>query len=381
MPVPHNNLHNPNNVLRDRSGMALVLTLLAVSFLVAVTVQLSTSVSWQMQAAANQSGIVQLDAMLLSGLNLARAALLTDQQENDYDSAFDSWGAFDTEAIAGLFPGDLRIKITDLSGRLQVNTLVLTEKEKKAWKKEWKKKNKGGKKKKDPEKIQRDLWKRFLLLEASGMGGNNEENDEEQVTAMLDSLIDWLDEDDEEQENGAENGYYSGLEPPYAPANGPVSFIEELQFVKGWDKELLYGNQDGKRNRDAQEERDDEQSEQSGIIAYLATGDHEGKVNINTAPARVLQALDEEMTEELAADLVAFRREEENKELLAESTWYRQVAEFPGDIVFDKDLITTDSSYFKITVTGDINGLRRTGEGIIHRRENQEQVLLCWKVE
>ncbi|MCI5224025.1 MAG: hypothetical protein D3924_15485, partial [Candidatus Electrothrix sp. AR4] len=200
--------------LRNRSGMALVLTLLAVSFLVAVTVQLNTSVNWQMQAAANQSRIVQLDAMLLSGLNLARAALLADQKENEYDSEFDSWGALDTKATAELFSGELHITVTDLSGRLHVNALVLTEKEKKEWEKKWKKKNKGSKKKKDPEKMQRNLWKRFLLLESVG----GEENDEDKVSGMLDSLADWLDEDDESRENGAEKSYYTNLDPSYVPA-------------------------------------------------------------------------------------------------------------------------------------------------------------------
>ena len=47
-------------MLRDRSGMALVLTLLAVSFLVAGTVQLGSSVNWQMHSAANQEKIVRL---------------------------------------------------------------------------------------------------------------------------------------------------------------------------------------------------------------------------------------------------------------------------------------------------------------------------------
>ena len=43
-------------LLRNRSEMALVLALLAVSFLVAVTVRLSTSVNGQIQAAVYASG-------------------------------------------------------------------------------------------------------------------------------------------------------------------------------------------------------------------------------------------------------------------------------------------------------------------------------------
>ncbi len=364
-------------MLSDRSGMALVLTLLAVGFLLALTVQLSSSVNRQMLAAANQSTLVRLDAMLVSGLNLARAALLADQRENKYDSAFDSWKEFDTEVISELLSGELKITVTDLSGRLQVNALVLSEKKKKELQKKQRKKQKrkkGNRKKKSPEKMQRALWKRFLLLPNSGI----EDSNPDKVAVMLDTLADWLDKDDEERENGAEKGYYTRQEPPYVPANAPVQFLEELLLVKGWDRKILYGHPAEKQDRGLQEEND---KEPSGIITYLTEGYEEGKININTAPDRVLLALHEDMTEELAADLVKFREEEENKELLDDSTWYRQVPGFPGYINFDKELITTRSSYFKITVIGSLNGLQRTGEGIVHRKKNQEQSLLRWKVE
>ena len=348
-------------MLRDHSGMALVLTLLTVSFLVAVTVQLGSSVNWQMHSAANQGKIVRLDAMLMSGLNLARAALLADQQENDHDSSFDDWGEFEQETLAALFSGgSLEIKVTDLSGLLQVNALVLTDEEKKRRQKEQGPTKKGKKKgpKKDPEKSQRDLWKRFLT------SGNFAFEDEDAAAGLVDSLVDWLDTDDEEHENGAERGYYSSRNPPYIPANGPMLFPEELLLVKGWNKKILYG-----------------EKEHSGIIDYLTIAGQDGMININTAPALVLQALHEDMTEELAADLVDFRSEEENSELLTQPDWYHQVGEFPGDITFEKELITTSSSSFLVTITARIDGLQRIGNGVVHRNENTEQTLLYWKVE
>ena len=348
-------------MLRDRSGMALVLTLLAVSFLVAVTVQLGSSVNRQMHSAANQGKIVQLDTMLLSGLNLARAALLSDQQENDYDSSFDDWGEFEQDTLAAVFSkGTLGINVTDLSGLLQVNALVLTDEEKKKRKKKQGPTKKGKKKgiKKDPEKIRRDLWKRFLT------SGNFALEDEDDVAGLVDSLVDWLDKDDEEHENGAEREHYSARNPPYIPANGPILFLEEILLVKGWNKKVLYGGK-----------------ERSGIIDYLTIAGQNGMININTAPAPVLQALHADMTEELTADLVDFRSEEENRDLLAKPDWYRQAGDFPGDITFDKDLITTISSFFLVTITAQIDGLQRTGKGVVHRNENTEQTLLYWKVE
>ena len=355
-------------MLRDCSGMALVLTLLTVSFLVAVTVQLGTSVNWQMQAAANQRNVVQLDAMLLSGLNLARAALLADQQENDFDSALDSWGSFDPETLSGIFGnGRMGITVTDLSGLLQVNALVLTDDEKKRRAREEqaadrvkkpKSRRQKKKPKKDPEKVQRELWKRFLLSENIGL------EDEDAALSLVDSLADWLDKDDDERENGAEQGYYASLNPSYVPANGPIIFPEELLLVKGWNKTLLYGNK-----------------KHSGIIADLSIYGEDGKININTAPALVLQALSDAMTEEFIADLIEFRDNQDNRDLLAEAGWYRGVKGFPGDITFDKDMLTTKSSYFMVTITAEIDGLTRTGSGVIHRMDDFEQQLLYWKVE
>ena len=352
-----------SSLMRDRSGMALILTLLAVSFLVAITVRLSTSVNRQMQAAANQSTAVRLDAMVFSGLNLARAALLADQQQEEKtsDSGFDSWGTLDSALLSQLFSGTLNITVTDLSGRLQANALVWTKKEKK----EWQKKQKGKDKKKDPEKLQRALWKRFLLLENPG----TEELDEDQAEMMLDSLADWLDSDEEQRENGAEKGYYSGLDPSYVPSNGHIPLIEDLVLVKGWGQEILYSKLKKQENSSVH------------LIDCLTCGEQPGMVNINTATAPVLQALHDDMTEELAADLVAFRENEDNKELLNETTWYRDVPGFPGNITFDAALVTTESNLFKITVTATDRGLRRTGQGIIQRKENQEQVLLYWKIQ
>ncbi len=346
-------------MLRDRSGMALVLTLLTVSFLVAVTVQLGTSVNWQLQAAANQRKNVQLDAMLMSGLNLARAALLADQQENDFDSAFDTWGEFQPDTLAALVTtGSLDIKVEDLSGGLQVNALVLSKEDKKKLEQDNRAPGQRNKPKKDPEKMQRNIWKRFLT------SGYFAVEDEDAAAELLDSLVDWLDEDDEERDNGAERGYYTSQNPSYEPANGPLLLPDELLLIKGWNRQLLYGDK-----------------EHSGIIDYLTIAGRDGKININTAPSRILQALSPDITPELADDLIAFRAEEANKDTLAGLDWYHQVSGFPGDITIDRELITTTSNSFKITVTARIDKQERIGTGVLLRRDSQEQELLYWKVD
>ncbi|GIW92307.1 MAG: general secretion pathway protein GspK [Pirellulaceae bacterium] len=58
---------------------------------------------------------------------------------------------------------------------------------------------------------------------------------------IADAILDWLDEDDEPREFGAESDYYSRLQPPYQPKNGPLDSVEELLLVRGVTPELLFG--------------------------------------------------------------------------------------------------------------------------------------------
>ncbi|NOQ46479.1 MAG: type II secretion system minor pseudopilin GspK [Desulfobulbaceae bacterium] len=342
------------------SGMALVLTLLAVSFLVAVTVQLNMSVNWQLQAAANQRDSIRLEGMINSGLSLVRAALLADQLENEFDSSYDGWANLDPEDLVNLIPGgSIEILVDDLSGRLQVNGLVMTEEEKTKWRQSQQKRGKQqDQAAKDPEKTQRDLWLRFLT------SGKFAIDDEEHAATLVDGLSDWLDEDDDERERGAESSYYSSQDPSYVSRNGPLLYPEELLLVKGMTPVILYGDE-----------------EHSGIIEYLTVAGRDGKLNINTAPNLVLQALARDITEEMVQELIDFRKDEQNQEVLERPDWYRQVGGFPGDIELDKDLVTTSSSYFQVTATATFDNLTRRGSGILLRDKNQEQTLVYWKVE
>ncbi|MCE9525940.1 MAG: general secretion pathway protein GspK, partial [Planctomycetales bacterium] len=63
----------------------------------------------------------------------------------------------------------------------------------------------------------------------------------EMTEEISDAILDWLDDDDEARELGAELAYYSGLNPPYAPKNGPLETVEELLLVRGVTPQLLFG--------------------------------------------------------------------------------------------------------------------------------------------
>lgn len=107
---------------------------------------------------------------------------------------------------------------------------------------------------------------------------------------LVDCIVDWLDENDQEQPFGAENSYYESLDPPIKCKNGPMDSVEELLLVSGFDKNILYGDDDN-----------------PGLAEFVTVfGDEDGLVNINTAPEEVLAAVLN--SEGLASTIVDMRQ-------------------------------------------------------------------------
>ncbi|MBP7517636.1 MAG: type II secretion system minor pseudopilin GspK [Desulfobulbus sp.] len=339
------------SIAGNQSGLALVLTLLFVSLLVAMTVQLMATIDRQSFGSAAQREQVRLDAMALGGLHLARAALLADQLENEVDSPHDRWAGLDPEKLQALAGGvDLQVGVTDLSGRLQVNALGASGATR----------NPGGSGQRAGHELEqyRQVWLRFLT------SGRFAVADEEEAEGLIDALADWIDTDSRERLQGAEEGYYRALDPPHGCRNGPVRQIGELLRVRGMTPELLYGD-----------------SEREGIAAYITVAGEDGKINLNTAPLPVLQALSEEMTPELAGDLIDFRGDERNREALATVDWYKQVSGFPAGVTLDRTVLKVTGSFFEVTVRAASPPFVRTGVATLQRLDNRTQRLLSWTIE
>jgi type II secretory pathway component PulK len=59
--------------------------------------------------------------------------------------------------------------------------------------------------------------------------------------SIADAILDWIDTDSETRMLGAEQDFYSSMDPPYAPRNGPIGSIEELLLVREVTPALLFG--------------------------------------------------------------------------------------------------------------------------------------------
>ncbi len=87
---------------------------------------------------------------------------------------------------------------------------------------------------------------------------------------LLSAIIDWVDADNEVTPNGgAEDGYYLAQDPPGLAANAPVRRIAELLAVRGADPAII-----------------------ARLAPFIDALDAPTVVNVNTAPAEVLVAVD-----------------------------------------------------------------------------------------
>ncbi|MDA8126951.1 MAG: type II secretion system minor pseudopilin GspK [Deltaproteobacteria bacterium] len=322
------------NEKRDSNrGVALILVLLMISLIVAVTIQLNRSTRGEIYGAANLSDGIRLRAVAQSGFQAGESVLLTDK--NNFDALTETWANSEllTLRFEPLFErASFKLLIEDEGGKIAVNRLVANG----AF-----------------NAPVRELLLRLLTGPDFGLAQGKAEE-------LLEAIKDWIDADGDVTGSGAEGAYYAGLSRPYAVKNAPLDCIEELLMVKGITPELFYGM--GK----------------SPGLAQCLTVFGEGKLNINTAPLPVLQALAAEMTPELAASLDEYRREARND--LADPLWYQKIPGTAG-LHFPQALLVARSEIFRITAVGLQGSMTERVTGVVQRDGDRKKIkLLAWKV-
>lgn len=356
---------------REQKGMALLITIMVVSLLIGVTVQFSKSVRHSFFSSAGQLEGQRLNAIARSGLAIGTALLEVDAKANTNDTLLDAWASVAPDKLTGLFPrGEVHLTVEDLSGRLQINSLVTAIADEGAdasgapdvtgGSEELPDTDVSGTAENDETMVNKN---REILNQIFASGIVSVESPEE-ARAIIDALIDWLDPDDEESEFGAESGYYRSLAAPYECRNGPVAEVAELLLVKGITPRLLYGEGDA-----------------PGLADFITVHGSGGKLNINTAPVGVLRVLNPLMTEELARMLDEFRRAEENRELLGDTGWYRNVPGFPGDIELPVAVLSVASTVFQLKSEGRLDEQTRSMRAVVERKKDGTVSIVEKRVE
>ena len=191
-----------------------------------------------------------------AGVERAITELLYRRQNRLSGDTTDVWKIDGTPYRIEMAGGYYTVRITDESGKLDINTV--------------------------PEVVLKNL-----LL-------NHGVKDDE-ADGIVDCIMDWKDPDDLVRLHGAESDYYMSLPNPYKAKNGDFDTLEELLLVKGITPELLYGT-----------------GEKKGIIDFLTVSARNTQVNLNSAPKEVLMAVPG-MTPEIAEGIIDYRKDHEIK--------------------------------------------------------------------
>jgi len=305
--------------LNNESGFALILTLVITALMVAIVVEMIHQVYVDTTISRGFRDGQQASILAESGVMAVKQAL-----SQNIDPALLS--SFLAKPLSDDV-GSLEIKISDESGKININGLVngLGEYD---------------------ELIKNTLLRLTTPLKLQG----------DSWSSVLASVADWIDKDDAPRSGGAETPFYRALKPAYSAHNGSLMMLQELSLVKGITPALLDGLVDGKaklRLRDC-------------LTIY--SNQAINVLNVNSAPKALLMALDTTIGESVANRIIEtrpFKNEGEFSKVtelynVANGTW--------------RGRLKATSNLFRITAVARVKESVRTVEAML-----SDGKLLSWQ--
>lgn len=210
---------NSLNNFRKQSGAVLIMALLIVALVAGLSIKFAGDYQLGLARAESRWHGVQARSYLLGMESAALALLVKADQKKEVDYIGEGW---DTEVPFEIDGGWVLARAVDASSLLNLNALKAPFK---------------------PE-IPADNFdrytepqRRFLRLLQTFPDLPIEEND---AVAILEAIVDWLDDDNAQSGfGGAESYYYQGLPTPYSAANGFFRSVDELRLVRYMTPELM----------------------------------------------------------------------------------------------------------------------------------------------
>ncbi len=194
-------------------GAVLITVLLIVSVMSILAISLLDDVRFAIRRTTNAGLLAQTGFYALGAEDLARQVIWQSWQINPRKSLLtDLWARREMD-----FPidgGRIVGRIRDGGNCFNLNSLIVTE---------------------DSGKTQdnAEARKEFeVLLAALDVPAY-------EAAIVNSSLLDWMDADQNSRTRGAENPYYLGLAHPYRAADGPLSRVEEVRAVRGFEGDAV----------------------------------------------------------------------------------------------------------------------------------------------
>jgi general secretion pathway protein K len=301
-------------MIRDR-GAAIVLAMLIAALAAAVAATVFADQQRWSRAVEHRRDQVQAQALAMAGVQWARQILDDDAHRSRIDHLGEPW-AVPLPPIP-LDNGEIRGAIVDAQGRLNINALG------------------GSGAAAEPER------RRIAALFARHGG----------PVAALDAIADWIDADRAPRESGAEDAFYAALPVPGLAADVPVLRIAELAYVKGVTPQAL-----------------------AAVAPYLSALPADTPLNVNTAPAEVLDATVDGLDADSLAALVASRAQKP----------FATVADFRSRLpsrttLASEAAVAVNSSFFYVTVEATQGTTLARARALLHRSGSAWPVIV-WQV-
>ncbi len=172
------------------------------------------------------------------------------------------------------------------------------------------------------------------------------------------AIIDWTDPDSEvtvlpfikRDNRGAENNDYQNIEPKRTCKNEPFDTVDELLLLKDITAEMIYPAAKADMPK----------------LTELLTVFGDGKIDINAAPAMVIEAISESITETVAKRILQQRQQRP----------FATIQEVKGTTGLSDDAwlklsrtitVSPEQRYYTIIATGMIDDTEKTITGIVKR--------------
>ncbi len=214
-------------------GLALITAVLVVAMASVAATSMVVSQTYSVRRTANLLHGEQAESFAVGAESWAKVLLKRDATESKIDTLEEDWAQpLAPIAVEG---GALQGSIEDEQGRFNVNNLVLGDGTK------------------------RQVAKKYYesLLAVLGLD-----------PALVNVLIDWIDDDIDPSFPGAEDDTYLLKSPPYRTANTRMADISELRLVEGYTPEVV-----------------------AALLPHVCALPEETTINVNTATDAVLAAL------------------------------------------------------------------------------------------
>ncbi len=177
------------------------------------------------------------------------------------------------------------------------------------------------------------------------------------------ALIDWIDPDDEttlldfvsHDNSGAESAFYRGQRLPYRCTNRPFQTLQELLLVKG-----------------IQPQRWRSKAKVPGW-ENLLTVYGEGRIDLNQAPALVLQSLSEQV-DPAQIQLILKRRAIKPFESVGELREAAGVDEAVASRLAQRVVVNPDKRYYRVVCEARTGDVAQSVEAILEYHRNQDKV-------